>query len=65
MHDLICSQEFLGIQSLVQNKNRIGVCSNKQILEVQVIPYSEKTWKKKPKTKTPWSDSKAEFYLNE
>jgi hypothetical protein len=30
-----------------------------------VIPYSEKTWKKKPKTKTPWSDSKAEFYLNE
>jgi hypothetical protein len=43
MHDLICSQEFLGIQSLVQNKNRIGVCSNKQILEVQVIPYSEKT----------------------
>jgi hypothetical protein len=29
---------FLGIQILVQNRNHIGVCSNKQVLEIQVIP---------------------------
>jgi hypothetical protein len=38
MPDLTCSQGFLGIQSLVQNRNHIGVCSNKQVLEIQVIP---------------------------
>jgi hypothetical protein len=32
------SQGFLGIQSLVQNRNHVGVCSNKQVLEIQVIP---------------------------
>jgi hypothetical protein len=37
MHDLTCSQGFLKIQSLVQNKNHIGVCLNKQVLEIQVI----------------------------
>jgi len=35
--DHTCSQGFLGIQSLVQNRNHIGVCSNKQVLEIQVI----------------------------
>ena len=38
MHDLTCSQGFLGIQSLVQNRNHIGVCLNKQAMEIQVIP---------------------------
>jgi hypothetical protein len=38
MHDLTCSQGFLGIQILVQNRNHIGVCLNKQVLEIQVIP---------------------------
>jgi hypothetical protein len=38
MHDLTCSQGFLIIQSLVQNRNHISVCSNKQVLEIQVIP---------------------------
>jgi hypothetical protein len=38
MHDLTCSQGFLGIQNLVQNKNHISVCSIKQVLEIQVIP---------------------------
>jgi hypothetical protein len=28
----------LGFQSLVQNKNHIGICPNKQVLEIQVIP---------------------------
>jgi len=28
----------LGIQSLVQNRNHVGVCLNKQVLEIQVIP---------------------------
>jgi len=39
MHDLTCSQGFLGIQSLVQNKKIILVfVQNKQVLEIQVIP---------------------------
>jgi hypothetical protein len=33
------SQGFLGNQSLVQkNRNHVGVCSNKQVLEIQGIP---------------------------
>jgi len=39
MHDLTCSQGFLGIQSLVQNKKIILVfVQNKRVLKIQVIP---------------------------
>jgi hypothetical protein len=31
------SKGFLGNQSLVQNRNQIGVCSNKQVMKIQVI----------------------------
>jgi len=38
MHDLTCSQGFLGIQSLVQNRNHVGVCPKQTVLEIQVNP---------------------------
>jgi hypothetical protein len=39
MHDLTCSQEFLGIQSLVQKTEIILMFVQKKwILEIQVIP---------------------------
>ena len=56
-------KDFWEINVLIQNKNQIGVCSNKQVLENSSdILTLKKTWKT---TRTPWDNFKAEFWLHE
>jgi hypothetical protein len=41
-------KDFWEIKVLVQNKNQIGVCSNKQVLKIQMI-HTPKKLEKQPK----------------
>jgi hypothetical protein len=53
MHDLTCSQGFLGIQSLVPKIEIILVfVQNKRVLEIQVIPWKGNHTPRKPGKKT-------------